>query len=140
MPKASMNESKTPFLLAYASALPRTIQLTTINEIKTPNVEYSSGKKALESILTIVTNVAMITMNAGVLISSVMIFLNKETRTLEQIKTIIKSRPMPIAASTVLVVAKAGHVPRIDTNNGFSAIKPFKKFFFVSRSSSTTAP
>ena len=78
-----------------------------------------------------VTNVAIITIYAGVLISSEIIFLNKETKTLEQIKTKVKSKPIPIAASIDLVVAKAGHVPRIETNNGFSAIMPFRKFFLV---------
>ena len=83
------------------------------------------------TIFTIVTNVAMITIYAGVLISSGINFLNKETSKLEQTKTTVKRIPIPIAASIDFVVAKAGHVPRIDTNNGFSMIMPLRKFFLV---------
>ena len=60
-----------------------------------------------------------------------MIFLKKETSIFEQIKTMVKSRPIPSAASSVFVVAKAGHVPKIDTKSGFSVRIPFKKFFLT---------
>ena len=43
MPIPSKAESKTEFLQAKASALPRTIQLTTISGINKPNVAYRSG-------------------------------------------------------------------------------------------------
>ena len=61
IPIASTNDDLTSFLLANDSALPKTIQLTTIREIKTPNVEYNSGRKACEIIFTIVTKVAITT-------------------------------------------------------------------------------
>ena len=61
IPIASSRESNTLFLEAYASALPRTIQFTTISEINTPKVSYNSGSNASDSIFTIVTNVAIIT-------------------------------------------------------------------------------
>ena len=49
----------------------------------------------------------------------------------EQIKTMVNKIPIPKAASTVLVVAKAGQVPRMDTKRGFSLMIPLRKFFFV---------
>ena len=60
----------------------------------------------------------------------------KEITTFEQINTNITKIPIPIAASTLFVVASVGHIPNKDTNIGFSAIIPFKKFCLTYYSSS----
>ena len=43
IPKPSKAESKTPFLLAKASARPKMIQLTTINGMNTPKLVFKLG-------------------------------------------------------------------------------------------------
>ena len=66
IPRPSMMEGSTLFLLANISARPRMMQLTTIRGRNTPRA-VSSGEKALINSCTTVTKPAIMVMNAGIL-------------------------------------------------------------------------
>ena len=66
----STADSIGPFLDAKLSARANIIQLTTINGIYNPRAWSSAGTKAFKTIWTIVTKVAITTINAGILILS----------------------------------------------------------------------
>ena len=55
---------------------------------------------------------------------------NQDKETLEQIKTKVTARPMPIPLDAVVVKAKVGQVPNTNLREGLSKIKPFEAIFF----------
>ena len=69
------------------------MQLTTIREINTPSVSYSAGRKACITISTTVTNVAMMTMKAGMRIFSGMRLRKSEITRLEKTSTNVVASP-----------------------------------------------
>ena len=76
------------------------------------------------AIWIIVTNVAIITINAGMRILSGMRFLSKEITTFEHIRTNVVARPILIPLRADVVVPSVGHIPSINTNVGFSLMSP----------------
>ena len=85
-PIASTMDNNGLFLEANPSALPSTIQLTTINDRNIPNCSAKLAKYAFISISIIVTNVAIITIYTGILISLGTIFLIREIVKLEKLE------------------------------------------------------
>ena len=61
IPSPSSAESPTVFFLANISALPSTIQLTTIRASQSPRTVYTGKRYASRSIFTAVTNAAITT-------------------------------------------------------------------------------
>ena len=126
-PRPSKRESKGPLYFAKASARPRTTQLTTIKERKTPKEAYRFGMKAFVNLLTIVTKAAMMTMKAGISISSGISFRRREMITFEQTRTKVKRMPIPNAVSKEVVTASAGQVPRTAMKRGLFLKIPVTK-------------
>ena len=58
-----------------------------------------------------VTNVAITTMNAGILILSGITFLSNEITKFEHVKTTAVESPIPIPFIAELVTARVGHIP-----------------------------
>ena len=87
------------------------IQLTTINGIYNPSAESNEGTYAFSNICTIVTNVAITTINAGILILSGITFLSNEIAKFEHARTTAVESPIPIPFMAELVTAKVGHIP-----------------------------
>ena len=129
MPSPSNTDASTPFLLANASARARMMQFTTISGMKMPRLSYKSGRYACIRSCTIVTNVQMITMNAGMRTWSGMNLRSIEIAALEPISTNVAAAPMPRPFSAQVVTASVGHVPSTSRKVGFSVITPFRKTF-----------
>ena len=77
------------------------------------------------AIWIIVTNVAIMTINAGIRILSGMRFLSKEITIFEHIRTNVVARPILIPLRVDVVVPSVGHIPSINTKVGFSLMSPF---------------
>ena len=129
IPSPSTMEDKILFLEAKASALPKTIQLTTISGINNPSASNRAGTYACMDSSTMVTKEAMITMKAGILTLSGIKFLIRETTRLLITSTKRVASPIPIPLIALVVVPSVGHKPRKRTNTGFSFINPFVRFF-----------
>ena len=71
-----------------------------------------------------VTKDATITIYAGILTRSGMIFRRAEIIRLENTKTAVVDSPMPTPLTAVVVTAKVGHIPSISTKVGFSLTMP----------------
>jgi len=123
--KPSAAESRTGFLEAKLSALPKIIQLTTISGRNTPSDEYKSGTNLYNTILTTVTNVAIIRINAGILTSLGITFLRAEIIAFEQIKMNVTARPIPNELNTEDDMASVGQVPSTNLNVGLLTRMPF---------------
>ena len=80
---------------------------------------------------TIVTNVAMTTMNAGIRTLSGMRFLRSEITTFEQTSTKSVAKPMDIPLTALVVVASVGHIPRTNAKVGFSLRIPLVNVFIA---------
>ena len=78
------------------------------------------------SIWMIVTNEAMMTMNAGMRTLSGMMFFTSEITRFERISTAIVARPIPIPFSAEVVVPSVGHIPSTSTNVGLLRTMPLK--------------
>ena len=122
----------TLWLHAYASARPRIIQLTTINDKNAPNAVYRSTAYAFKNICKIVTNVAITTMYTGIWISSGVIGAIKLTTTLLNTNTKITPAPIPSALLIEVEIANVEQIPRYNPNTGLSvSILEKKPCFFV---------
>lgn len=124
IPIPSNRDDTSLFFAAKASALPNTIQFTTISGIKIPKLSARAGKYAFITISTIVTKVAITTIKAGIRTRSGMKFLKMEMTIFEQINTNIVANPILIPLIAELVVANAGHIPNNKTKTGLSLITP----------------
>ncbi len=71
-----------------------------------------------------VTKDAMTTMNEGIRTRRGMKFLRAEMTTLEQTRTKVVAKPIPIPLMAVVVTARVGHMPKTKRNMGFSLQKP----------------
>ena len=69
-----------------------------------------------------VTKDATITIYAGILTRSGMIFRRAEIIRLENTKTAVVDSPMPTPLTAVVVTAQVGHIPSIRANVGFSLL------------------
>ena len=68
---------------------------------------------------TIVTNEATITINAGILTPSGIIFLSNEIIRFDITSTTVEESPIPIPLIADVVTASVGHIPSVKTNVGF---------------------
>jgi len=121
-------------LEANASALPKTMQFTTISGTNIPRDFESAGKYAFMVSSTIVTKVAMMTIKQGILIFEGIKFLIEETIILDPKSTNVAATPMPNPFKTLVETARVGHNPRASLNVGFSIKIPFensRKSFFI---------
>ena len=128
IPKPSTADDATVFLEAKASALPNTIQFTTINGINKPNCACNAGKKPAITKSTMVTKEAIITINEGILTLSGIRFLTSAITVLDISNTKVVAKPIPNPFMAVEVTPKVGHNPSSKLKTGFSRMKPFKKF------------
>lgn len=124
IPTPSKSEEITLFFAANASALPNTIQFTTMRGIKIPKLSAKAGKYAFITISTMVTKVAITTIKAGIRTKSGIKFFNSEITMFEHIRTNIVANPMLMPLIAELVVASVGHIPSKRTNTGLSLIIP----------------
>ena len=119
--KANVNPSPIPipstadfigvFLDAKLSARANIKQLTTIKGMNNPSAASNAGIYALSNIPTIVTKVAITTINAGILILAGINFLINDITMLEQIKTAVVESPIPNPFIADVVTPKVGHIP-----------------------------
>jgi len=100
------------------------MQLTTIKGIYIPNDVLSAGRYACNKNCTIVTKLATITINAGILTLSGITFLSKAIIAFDAVKTTMVVIPIPKPFCNDDVTASVGHIPNIRTNVGFSFIIP----------------
>ena len=94
-----------------------------------PRAWSRAGTYAFNNSPTIVTNVAITTINDGILILSGIIFLIKEITIFEHIKTTAVESPIPSPFIAELVTASVGHIPITCTKVGFSSMIPFLNIF-----------
>ena len=85
-----------------------------------PRASYKNGRYACSTISTTVTKEAIITINAGILTLSGMIFRSREIIALLSASTTIVVSPMPSPFMAEVVTASVGHMPSISTSVGFS--------------------
>ena len=128
IPIASIIEESKLFFDANASALPKIIQLTTINGMNIPNCSYKKGTNASKIISTIVTNDAIMMIKAGILTFAGITPFTKDTTTFDMSSTKAVAIPIPKQLNADEVTPRVGHIPKSITNVGFSFIIPFKKF------------
>ena len=76
-----------------------------------------------------VTNEAIITINAGILTLSGIRFFNNEIKQFERTSTNIVANPIPKPFVPEVVTPRVGHIPKRRTNVGFSLIIPRVRFF-----------
>src|SRR3989304_9830620 len=127
IPGPSAGDLIGPFLDAKASALARTIQLTTIRGINIPRAWCSSGVKAAIMRSTIVTKEAITIMKAGILIMSGIILRNKEIMMFEETRTKAVAIPIPTPLTAEVVTASGGHIPKTRRKSGISSHKPLTR-------------
>src|SRR3990170_735052 len=127
IPRPSAVDLRGPFLDAKASALARTIQLTTIRGINIPRAWCSSGVKAAIIRSVIVTKEAITIMKAGILIISGIIFRNKEIMMFEETRTKAVAIPIPTPLTAEVVTASVGHIPKTRRKSGISSHKPLTR-------------
>ncbi len=72
-----------------------------------------------------VTKEAIITIKAGILTLSGIIFLKREINMLLSASTTMVVSPIPRPFTAEVVTASVGHMPSISTNVGFSLTSPF---------------
>ena len=89
-----------------------------------PSAALSEGRYASKRSCTIVTNEATITINAGILTLSGIIFLSSEMIRLLSASTTAVVSPIPRPLIADVVTASVGHIPSVNTNVGFSLIIP----------------
>ena len=128
IPNPSSMDGHTGFFDAKASALPNTMQFTTIRGMKSPKVSYIEGTYACIANCTTVTNEAMTTMKQGMRTLSGMKFLSKEIQRLDIVNTNVVANPIDMPLMALVVVARVGQQPKRSTNMGFSFISPLVKF------------
>ena len=80
---------------------------------------------------TIVTKLAITTINAGIRTLSGMILRSREIITLLNANTTVVVRPIPKPFMAEVVTAKVGHIPSISTKVGFSFNKPLRSLSFT---------
>ena len=73
---------------------------------------------------TTVTNVATITMKAGILTLPGITFLSMEIIIFDNVSTAVEASPIPTPFIAAVVTASVGHIPSISTNVGFSFTMP----------------
>jgi hypothetical protein len=93
-----------------------------------PKALYKSGTKACITISIIVTKVAIITIKTGMRMILGTILRIDEIITLLNVKTKVKAKPIANPFIAEEVTAKVGHIPKTNTNTGFSFNIPFEKF------------
>lgn len=125
IPMPSNIESKTEFLLAKASARPKTMQFTTIKGIKIPKLDDNAGTKPCITKSTMDTKVAITKIKHGMRILLGIKFFNIDINILDINSTNVVATPIPKALKTEVVTAKEGQVPKTKTKVGFSLINPF---------------
>jgi hypothetical protein len=111
IPNPSKKDSNTLLLYANDSALPKIKQLTTISGINNPKLAYNTGTKPSITIPIIVTNVALITIQEGILILLGIKFLIKESTTLDITNTAVVASPIAKPFIALVVTASVGHIP-----------------------------
>ena len=85
-----------------------------------------SSRNALRNRSTMVTKVAMITINTGIRTCFGIMLRTIETMRLEQVSTNTTARPMVSPLMADVVTARVGHIPSSMTSMGFSFQNPFK--------------
>ena len=96
-----------------------------------PNASYKEGIKPSNNNSTIVTKLAITTINAGIRTLSGIILRNKEIITLLNANTTVVVSPIPKPFIAEVVTAKVGHIPSIRTKVGFSLNNPFTNLSFA---------
>ncbi len=123
-------------MLANISARPRIMQFTTIRGRNTPRAVSSAGEKALMNICTMVTNPAIMVINAGMRTLFGITLRKREITALEQTSTKVVAAPMPMALLAAVVTANVAQHPNTSLNTGFSLMIPLvnscKRLFFPS--------
>ena len=140
IPSPSKRAGTAPCLLAYDSARPKMIQLTTISGIYTPSASLRAGRYACIKRSTSVTNEAMTTINDGILTVSGMTFLSNDITRLERARTKVVARPIDRPLMADVVTASVGHIPSTRTVVGFSTTIPFKNLSSGVSAGSPRAP
>jgi hypothetical protein len=126
VPAPSSMERSTEFLEAKVSALYIITQFTTMSAIKMPSDSANSGGKyALINSSTIVTKEAITTIKHGMRISFGIRWRISEITVFEHITTNVAARPIASPFFNDVVTARAGHKPRIATNNGLNLKRLF---------------
>lgn len=131
IPNPSIAELKIVFFEANASALPKTIQLTTIKGINNPNCTCKSGRYACINKSTTVTKEAMITIKEGIRTVSGIRFLRQAITIFDKISTNVVAKPIPNPLNAEVVTPKVGHIPNKSTNVGFSFNIPLVNIFLL---------
>ena len=116
--------SRTGFLLANASARPKMIQLTTMSGKKTPMESYKSGIYFSRTILSKVTIVAIITINAGMRTVLGMTLRRREMSTLLNNRTTVTESPMPKLLRAEVDIPRVAQVPRTSLKVALFVIRP----------------
>ena len=120
IPRPSIIDEIGVFFDANASALPKIMQLTTINDMKFPNDLLNAGKNPAITISTNVTKDAMTIIKIGIRIFAGTPFRMSEMTKLEQTNTNVVAALMPMALLTEEEVARTGQRPSIRRSTGFS--------------------
>ena len=129
IPNPSISEEIKLCFEAKPSALPKTIQFTTISGINIPSASKSAGANPSIISSTIVTKEAIITIKEGILTLSGIKFLINDITIFEQTSTNIVASPIPNPLIADEVTANVGHNPKSNTKTGLSFINPLLKFF-----------
>ncbi len=127
IPKPSIMDENGLFFEAKDSARPKTIQLTTISGINKPNDSNNAGTYASIAICTMVTNVAITTIKAGMRTLSGIRFLINEITRFDITNTKVVANPIPNPFEADEVTPNVGHIPNSKVNTAFSLKKPFEK-------------
>ena len=88
-------------------------------------------KRLLDAVVNKGWRVGLIALLCAVLTLVGTIFFIIEIIKFEKINTNNKAKPIPKALSKVFVTANVGQIPKINTNTGFSFIKPLIKTFLT---------
>ena len=119
------------FFEANASALPNTIQFTTINGIKIPNTLCKEYRLAFISWSIIVTKQAIITIYEGIRTFLGIYFATIDITKLEPVSTAVVASPIPTAFRALVVTAKVGHKPSICLKIALLLYNPFIIIFLI---------